>query len=100
MEDKYSHIQPIGNKVIFKQDPSVERTKGGLIIPEDAKEKQAFGTIIAVGPLCQQAEVGKRICFAEYSGQKAKIILSDGTIEEATSIFEEQALYLFDPIEA
>ena len=75
-------IRPLHDRVIVKRMEGEEKTKGGIIIPETAKEKPVEGKVIAVGsgkvlengkkaPL--QVKEGDRILFGKYSGTEVKI---------------------------
>lgn len=76
-----SKIRPLRDRVIVKRLLAEERTRGGIIIPDTAKEKPQEGTVIAVGlgkqddgkviPLDVRA--GDRILFAKYSGSEIKL---------------------------
>ena len=62
------NIQPLGDRVVVKR-VTVEETKGGIIIPDTAKEKPKSGEIIAVGP-GKYNEDGKRIAMNVKKGDK------------------------------
>jgi len=75
-------IRPLQDRVIVKRLEEEEKTKGGIIIPDTAKEKPQEGKVIAVGkgkmseegkliPL--DVKVGDRILFGKYSGTEIKI---------------------------
>jgi chaperonin GroES len=76
-------IRPLQDRVIVKRiEEEIEKTKGGIIIPDTAKEKPQQGKIIAVGkgkvnddgkitPL--DVKVGDRVLFGKYSGSEIKI---------------------------
>jgi chaperonin GroES len=75
-------IRPLQDRVIVKRLEEEEKTKGGIIIPDTAKEKPQEGKIIAVGkgkmtedgkliPL--DVKVGDKILFGKYSGTEVKI---------------------------
>jgi len=75
-------IRPLHDRVIVKRMEGEEKTKGGIIIPDTAKEKPVEGKVIAVGsgkvlengkkmPL--QLKAGDRILFGKYSGTEVKI---------------------------
>ena len=75
-------IRPLQDRVIVKRVEEEERTKGGIIIPDTAKEKPQEGQIIAVGPgkvtddgtkIPMEVKVGDRILFGKYSGTEIKI---------------------------
>ena len=89
-------IRPLQDRVIVKRLEEEEKTKGGIIIPDTAKEKPQEGKVIAVGkgkmnedgkliPL--DVKVGDRILFGKYSGSEIKI---DG--EEHLIMREEDIL--------
>jgi chaperonin GroES len=75
-------MRPLHDRVIVKRTEGEEKTKGGIIIPDTAKEKPVEGKVIAVGsgkllengkkvPL--QVKAGDRILFGKYSGTEVKI---------------------------
>ncbi|NWG02075.1 MAG: co-chaperone GroES [Syntrophaceae bacterium] len=75
-------IRPLQDRVIVKRLEEEEKTKGGIIIPDTAKEKPQEGKVIAVGkgkitedgkviPL--DVKVGDRILFGKYAGTEIKI---------------------------
>ena len=75
-------IRPLQDRIIVKRVQEEEKTKGGIIIPDTAKEKPSEGKVIAVGngkvqedgkvrPL--DVKAGDRILFGKYSGSEIKI---------------------------
>ena len=75
-------IRPLADRVVVKRTPEEEKTKGGIIIPDSAKEKPIEGEVIAVGngkvmedgksrPL--DVKKGDRVLFGKYSGTEIKI---------------------------
>lgn len=75
-------IKPLHDRVIVKRIEEEEKTKGGIIIPDSAKEKPAEGKIVAVGdgkvledgsrqPL--EVKEGDRVLFGKYAGTEVKI---------------------------
>ena len=76
-------VMPLYNRVLVRRlDPKKDETKGGIIIPDTAKEKPMEGKIVAVGagkldktgkriPL--EVKVGDRVLIGKYSGQEIKI---------------------------
>lgn len=75
-------IRPLQDRIIVKRIKEEEKTKGGLFIPETAKEKPSEGEIVAVGKgkvlengtvLPLEVKVGDRILFSRYGGTEIKI---------------------------
>ncbi len=75
-------IRPLGDRVLVKRIAEEEKTKGGIIIPDTAKEKPQEGKVVAVGkgkvdekgkttPL--DVKAGDRILFGKYSGSEVKL---------------------------
>lgn len=67
-------MKPIADRVIIKPAPADEKTKGGLIIPDTAKEKPQRGEVIAVGPgkdgNLMTVQPGDIVLYGKYSGQE------------------------------
>src|SRR3989338_10860758 len=81
MADKQK-IQPLGDRVLVEPLEAEEKTSGGIVIPDTAKEKQQKGKVIAVGkgriddegkvtPL--EVKVNDQVLFGRYSGTEIKI---------------------------
>jgi chaperonin GroES len=74
-------IRPLHDRVIVKRIEEEEKTKGGLIIPDTAKEKPQEGRVVAVGPGKQDdgkviplaVKAGDKILFGKYSGTEIKL---------------------------
>ena len=75
-------IRPLQDRVLVKRVKEEEKTKGGIIIPDTAKEKPIEGDVIAVGngKVTEKGDVrkldvkkGDRILFGKYSGTEVKI---------------------------
>ena len=90
-------IRPLGDRIIVKPLEAEEKTKGGIIIPEMAKEKPQEGKIIAVGKgkvldsghvQAPEVKVGDRILYGKYGG--AEITTKEG--EELLIMREEDIL--------
>ena len=75
------NLTPLHDKVIVKRIEEKESVKGGIIIPDSAKEKQQEGEVIAVGPGRREkgelqpldVKVGDRVIFGKYSGTDIKV---------------------------
>jgi chaperonin GroES len=67
-------MKPIGDRVIIKPATADEKTKGGIIIPDTAKEKPQRGQVVAVGPgkdgNLMTVQVGDAVLYGKYSGQE------------------------------
>lgn len=75
-------IRPLHDRVIVQRLEEEEKTKGGIIIPDTAKEKPQEGKVIAVGPgkilengtkIKLDVKVGDKVLFGKYSGSEIKI---------------------------
>jgi chaperonin GroES len=75
-------IKPLQDRIIVKRIEEEEKTKGGIIIPDSAKEKPMEGEVIAVGSgkvldngtkQAPEVKEGDRILFGKYSGTEVKI---------------------------
>ncbi|HUT83682.1 MAG: co-chaperone GroES [Proteobacteria bacterium] len=75
-------IRPLQDRIIVKRIEEEEKTKGGIIIPDSAKEKPSQGKVIAVGSgkvtddgkkIPMEIKVGDRVLFGKYSGTEVKI---------------------------
>ncbi|MBN8554918.1 MAG: co-chaperone GroES [Deltaproteobacteria bacterium] len=75
-------IRPLQDRVIVKRVAEEERTKGGILIPDTAKEKPMEGKVIAVGngkilengtKVTPEVKKGDKILFGKYSGTEVKI---------------------------
>ena len=74
-------VKPLYDRVLVKRIEEKEQRKGGIIIPDTAKEKPMEGKVIAVGSgrvdkdgsRSKQVKVGDRVLFGKYAGQEIKI---------------------------
>ena len=75
-------FRPLHDRVVVKRIDAEEKSAGGIIIPETAKEKPSQGEIIAVGPggrdeagklVPLDVQVGNRVLFGKWSGTEVKI---------------------------
>ena len=75
-------IRPLQDRVLVKRVPEEEKTKGGIFIPDTAKEKPQEGEVKAVGngkilengtKVTPEVKAGDRILFGKYSGTEVKI---------------------------
>jgi len=67
-------MKPIGDRVVIKPAPAEEKTQGGIIIPDTAKEKPQRGEVVAVGPgkdgNLMTVQVGDIVLYGKYAGQE------------------------------
>ena len=67
-------MRPINDRVVVKPAPAEEKTKGGIIIPDTAKEKPQRGEVVAVGPgkdgNLMTVQVGDTVLYGKYAGQE------------------------------
>lgn len=67
-------IKPLKERVVVKySNEEIEKTAGGLYVPDVAKEKPQKGTVEAVGSEVKELKVGDVVLFEKYSGAKIKI---------------------------
>jgi chaperonin GroES len=93
-------IRPLHDRLIVKRLDEEEKTKGGIIIPDTAKEKPIEGKVIAVGDgkvkkdgkkVPMEVKKGDRVLFARYAGTEVKI---DG--EENLMMREDDVLAIIE----
>jgi len=89
-------FRPLGDRVLVKRIKEEEKTKGGIIIPDTAKEKPQEGKIVAVGKgkktdegkvIPMDLKAGDKVLFGKYSGSEIKL---DG--DELIIMREEEIL--------
>src|SRR6185295_12344995 len=75
-------LQPLGDRVVVEREESEEKTAGGIVLPDTAKNKPARGTVVSVGDgkLLDdgtrgklQVKVGDRVLFTSYAGDEFRI---------------------------
>lgn len=75
-------FRPLHDRIVVRRVSSEEKTKGGIIIPDTAKEKPQEGEVVAVGPgarneqgqmVALDVKVGDRVLFGKWSGTEIKI---------------------------
>jgi len=93
-------VRPLHDRIIVKRLEEEEKTKGGIIIPDTAKEKPIEGRVIAVGDgkikedgtkIPMEVKKGDRVLFAKYAGTEIKI---DG--EEHLMMKEDDILAIIE----
>ena len=75
-------FRPLHDRVVVRRLDSEEKTKGGIIIPDTAKEKPSEGVIVSVGPgardedgkyIAPDVKAGDRVLFGKWSGTEVKL---------------------------
>jgi chaperonin GroES len=76
------NLRPLGDRVLLKPLPSEEMTRGGVILPDTAKEKPQQGEVVAVGTgrildsgekVPMEVKEGMRVLYGKYSGTEIKL---------------------------
>ncbi len=89
-------FRPLHDRIVVRRIDAEEKTAGGIIIPDTAKEKPQEGEVVAVGPGARNergevvpisVEVGDRILFGKWSGTEVKIDGEDLLIMKESDIF-------------
>ncbi|MBM0742972.1 co-chaperone GroES [Phormidium sp. CLA17] len=95
-----STVKPLSDRVFVKVSPSEEKTAGGILLPDTAKEKPQVGEIAAVGPGKRsedgsrqepEVKIGDKVLYSKYAGTDIKL----GT-EEYVLLSEKDILAIVD----
>ena len=74
------NVKPLSDRVLIQPNPAEEKTAGGLIIPDTAKEKPLAGKVVAAGPGTSEGKMevkaGDQVLYGKYAGQEINV---DGT---------------------
>jgi chaperonin GroES len=90
------NINPLGDRIVVKPMEAEEKTKGGIILPDTAKEKPVEGTIVAVGPgrksddgkvVELEVKVGDKVLYGKYGGTEVTIGGEEYLIMRESDIF-------------
>lgn len=75
-------LKPLGDRVVVKPSEAEEKTKGGIIIPDTAKDRPQEGEVVAVGPgrildngqrVAPEVKVGDKVVYSKYGGTEIKV---------------------------
>ncbi len=75
-------VRPLGDRVLVKRVSEQEKTKGGIVLPDTAKEKPQRGEVVAVGEgrltddgkrIPMNVKVGDKVIFAKYAGTEIEL---------------------------
>ena len=89
-------LKPLADRVIVKPSKAEEMTKGGIIVPDTAKEKPVWGEVIAAGPgrtsdegkiIVPEVKVGDKVLYGKYSGTEVTVDGEDLLIMRESDIF-------------
>ena len=84
-------FRPLHDRVLVRRVDEDEKTSGGIIIPDTAKEKPLKGTVVAVGPgkkdESMTVKVGDAVLYGQYSGTELKIENGEFLIMKESDIY-------------
>ena len=90
------NIKPLGDRVVIEPAVAEEKTKGGIILPDTAKEKPVVGKLVAVGPgrraddgklIPMEVKVGDKVLYGKYSGTEVTLDGQEYLIMRESDIF-------------
>lgn len=89
-------IHPLADRIVVKPAEAEEKTKGGLFVPDTAKEKPVWGEVLATGPgkttddgkkISLEVKVGDKVLYGKYSGTEITIDGQEVLIMRESDIF-------------
>jgi chaperonin GroES len=89
-------VKPLSDRIIIKPSPAEEKTRGGIILPDTAKEKPVIGEVVAVGPgrksddgkiVPMEVKAGDKVLYGKYSGTEVTIDGQEYLIMRESDIF-------------
>lgn len=89
-------INPLSDRIVVKPAEAEEKTKGGLFLPDTAKEKPVWGEVIAAGPgkvtddgkkIPMEVKVGDKVLYGKYSGTEVSVDGQEVLIMRESDIF-------------
>ena len=89
-------MKPLADRVVIKPSPAEEKSKGGIILPDTAKEKPVVGEVVAVGPgkvgddgkkIPMEIKVGDKVLYGKYSGTEVTVDGEEYLIMREADIF-------------
>jgi chaperonin GroES len=100
MTSKKLNIRPLEDRVVVQPSEAEERTAGGIVLPDTAREKPQRGTVVAVGPgkLLEKSgeraqmslKVGDKVIYGKYSGTEIEIDGEDYVILRESDVLAVQ----------
>lgn len=89
-------LKPLADRVVVRPSKPEEKTKGGIIVPDTAKEKPVWGEVIAAGPgrtsddgkhIPMEIKTGDRVLYGKYSGTEVTVDGEELLIMRESDIF-------------
>ena len=89
-------LQPLADRIVVKPAEAEEKTKGGIFLPDTAKEKPVWGEVIAAGPgktnddgkkVVMEVKVGDKVLYGKYSGTEVTVDGDEVLIMRESDIF-------------
>jgi chaperonin GroES len=89
-------IKPLADRLVVKPAAAEEKSKGGIILPDTAKEKPVIGEVVAVGPgkvmengtrVALEVKVGDRVLYGKYSGTEVTLDGEEYMIMRESDLF-------------
>ncbi|MGH2566999.1 MAG: co-chaperone GroES [Bacteroidota bacterium] len=89
-------LKPLADRVVVRPSKAEEKTKGGIIVPDTAKEKPVWGEVIAAGPgrtsedgkqIPMELKIGDQVLYGKYSGTEVTIDGEELLIMRESDIF-------------
>ena len=89
-------MKPLADRVIIKPSEAEEKSRGGIILPDTAKEKPVIGEVVAVGPgkvsddgkkVPMEVKVGDKVLYGKYSGTEVTVEGEEYLIMREADIF-------------
>ncbi|HLF14545.1 MAG TPA: co-chaperone GroES [Bacteroidota bacterium] len=89
-------MKPLADRVVVKPSPAEEKTRGGIIVPDTAKEKPVLGEVVAVGPgrrgddgkvIPMEVKKGDKVLYGKYSGTEVTVEGKDYLIMRESDLF-------------
>jgi chaperonin GroES len=89
-------MKPLADRVVIKPSPAEEKSRGGIILPDTAKEKPVVGEVVAIGPgkvtddgkkVSPEVKVGDKVLYGKYSGTEVTIEGEEYLIMREADIF-------------
>lgn len=89
------YLQPLHDRVVIRRIEAESKSPGGILIPDNVKEKPSQGEVVAVGPGARNeagalvplgVKVGDRVLFGKWSGSEAKVVGDDFLIMKEADI--------------